>query len=250
MLVRVELKRGRYGRGGAAILSVGIGVTGLVTYAYFSLASHSLSEREYGSITLLWSAVFIIVSVLYRPVEQLLSRTIADRDARGVDRQRAPARGGHDPARAGRAVRRGRAGAPRPDRGRALRRLAAALLDPDRRGARLRGELLRARLPGRQPPLRALRRAGVHGGDLALHVRAGGGGRDRRGPDGGRAAASRPRRWCRWRWCRGRSAAGCGASPSRHATRSTRPPADEPSAEGDARVHARPRRRLRGRGAR
>ena len=35
-------------------------------------------------ITLLWSAVFITVSVLYRPVEQLLSRTIADRDARGM----------------------------------------------------------------------------------------------------------------------------------------------------------------------
>jgi O-antigen/teichoic acid export membrane protein len=71
-----------YGRG-AAILSVGIGVTGLVTYAYFSLASHSLSDDQYGRITLLWSAVFVVVSILYRPVEQLLSRTIAERDARG-----------------------------------------------------------------------------------------------------------------------------------------------------------------------
>ena len=73
---------GGYGRG-AAILSAGIGTTGLVTYAYFSLASYSLSEADYGSITLLWSAVFITVSVLYRPVEQLLSRTIAERDAHG-----------------------------------------------------------------------------------------------------------------------------------------------------------------------
>jgi O-antigen/teichoic acid export membrane protein len=72
-----------YGRG-AAILSVGIGATGLITFAYFSLASHALPEAEYGRITLLWSAVFITVSVLYRPVEQLLSRTIADHDARGV----------------------------------------------------------------------------------------------------------------------------------------------------------------------
>jgi O-antigen/teichoic acid export membrane protein len=72
-----------YGRG-AAILSVGIGLTGLITFAYFALASHALPDREYGGITLLWSAVFITVSVLYRPVEQLLSRTIADRDARGV----------------------------------------------------------------------------------------------------------------------------------------------------------------------
>ena len=73
----------RYGRG-AAILSVGIGVTGLVTYAYFSLASYALSPADYGGITLLWSAVFITVAVLYRPVEQLLSRTIADREARGL----------------------------------------------------------------------------------------------------------------------------------------------------------------------
>ena len=72
-----------YGRG-AGILSVGIGATGLITYGYFSLASHTLSESDYGGITLLWSAVFITVSVLYRPVEQLLSRTIADRDARGT----------------------------------------------------------------------------------------------------------------------------------------------------------------------
>jgi O-antigen/teichoic acid export membrane protein len=78
---------GSYGRG-AAVLSVGIGTTGVITFAYFALASHSLTESEYGGITLLWSAVFITVSVLYRPVEQLLSRTIADRDARGL--------GGHE----------------------------------------------------------------------------------------------------------------------------------------------------------
>ncbi|MEJ7718428.1 MAG: hypothetical protein WKF31_10850 [Thermoleophilaceae bacterium] len=65
------------------MLSVGIGVTGLVTYAYFSLASYGLSAADYGGITLLWTSVFFVVSVLYRPVEQLLSRTIADRDAHG-----------------------------------------------------------------------------------------------------------------------------------------------------------------------
>ncbi|MEX1142072.1 MAG: hypothetical protein WD399_02695 [Thermoleophilaceae bacterium] len=71
-------------RRGATVLSIGIGITGLVTYAYFALASHSLSEADYGRITLLWSSVFVTVSVLYRPVEQLLSRTIADRAARGA----------------------------------------------------------------------------------------------------------------------------------------------------------------------
>ena len=73
-----------YGRG-AAILSAGIGLTGLITFSYFSLASYALPEAEYGRITLLWSAMFITVSVLYRPVEQLLSRTIADHDARGIE---------------------------------------------------------------------------------------------------------------------------------------------------------------------
>jgi O-antigen/teichoic acid export membrane protein len=77
------LSASSYGRG-AAILSVGIGATGLITFAYFALASHALPEDEYGRITLLWSAMFITVSVLYRPVEQLLSRTIADHDTRGV----------------------------------------------------------------------------------------------------------------------------------------------------------------------
>ncbi len=55
-----------------------------MTFAYFSLASHALSEDDYGGVALLWSAIFITVSVLYRPVEQLLSRTIADHDARGI----------------------------------------------------------------------------------------------------------------------------------------------------------------------
>ena len=77
-------RQASYGRG-AAILTVGIGATGLITFAYFSIASHVLPEDEYGRITLLWSAMFITVSVLYRPVEQLLSRTIADHDARGVE---------------------------------------------------------------------------------------------------------------------------------------------------------------------
>ena len=71
-----------YGRG-ARILSVGIATTGVVTFAYFALASHSLSEVEYKGISVLWSVLFVTVSVIYRPIEQLLSRTIAERRARG-----------------------------------------------------------------------------------------------------------------------------------------------------------------------
>jgi O-antigen/teichoic acid export membrane protein len=71
-----------YGRG-ARVLSIGIASTGLVTFAYFSLASHSLSRADYGGLTLLWSVLFVIISIIYRPVEQLLSRTIATRRAQG-----------------------------------------------------------------------------------------------------------------------------------------------------------------------
>ena len=72
-----------YGRG-AAVAGIGIGLTGLVTQGYFSLASHTLARDDYGGISLLWTTIFLVCSVLYRPVEQLLGRTIADRDARRV----------------------------------------------------------------------------------------------------------------------------------------------------------------------
>jgi O-antigen/teichoic acid export membrane protein len=71
-----------YGRG-ARILSLGIASTGLLTFAYFSIASHVLGEQSAKRIDLLWSVMFVIISVIYRPIEQLLSRTIAERRARG-----------------------------------------------------------------------------------------------------------------------------------------------------------------------
>ena len=42
------------------------------------------TSSDYGAISLLWSVLFVVISVIYRPVEQLLSRTIADRRARGL----------------------------------------------------------------------------------------------------------------------------------------------------------------------
>jgi O-antigen/teichoic acid export membrane protein len=71
-----------YGRT-ASFLAIGVGLTGLITYAYFLIASHVLSKPDYGQITVLWSAVFITISTLYRPVEQLLSRHVSERLAKG-----------------------------------------------------------------------------------------------------------------------------------------------------------------------
>jgi O-antigen/teichoic acid export membrane protein len=72
-----------YGRR-ASLLSIGVGITGLITYLYFAIASHELSKDQYGEIAVLWSAVFIVVSVLQRPVEQLLSRTVSENLAHNV----------------------------------------------------------------------------------------------------------------------------------------------------------------------
>ena len=69
---------------GARVLSVGIASTGIFTFAYLATASHVLSRRDYGLISLCWAVMFVILSVIYRPIEQLLSRTIADRRARGL----------------------------------------------------------------------------------------------------------------------------------------------------------------------
>ncbi len=84
----VSAPRSGYGRG-ARVLSIGIATTGLVTFAYFALAAHALDAVEYKRISLVWSIMFVVASVIYRPIEQLLSRTIADRRARGHE-------GGHN----------------------------------------------------------------------------------------------------------------------------------------------------------
>jgi O-antigen/teichoic acid export membrane protein len=67
----------------ASFLAVGVGLTGVITYTYFFIASHVLSKADYGQITVLWSAVFITVSTLYRPIDQLLSRHISERLVKG-----------------------------------------------------------------------------------------------------------------------------------------------------------------------
>jgi O-antigen/teichoic acid export membrane protein len=75
--VRATDEARSYGRR-ASLLSIGVGITGLITYLYFAIASHELSRDQYGQVAVLWSAVFILVSILQRPVEQLLSRTVSE----------------------------------------------------------------------------------------------------------------------------------------------------------------------------
>ena len=76
--------RRSYGSG-ARILTIGIASTGIFSFLYLALASRSLASDAYGRISLMWSVMFVILSVIYRPIEQLLSRTIAERRARGLE---------------------------------------------------------------------------------------------------------------------------------------------------------------------
>ena len=68
----------------ARILTIGIASTGIFTFLYLAFASHALDKASYSRISLCWAIMFVILSVIYRPIEQLLSRTIADRRARGL----------------------------------------------------------------------------------------------------------------------------------------------------------------------
>jgi O-antigen/teichoic acid export membrane protein len=71
---------------GARILAIGVGATGLLTAVYFIIASHVLTPVEAKRVDLLWAIMWVAISVIYRPIEQLLSRTIAHRRALGLGR--------------------------------------------------------------------------------------------------------------------------------------------------------------------
>jgi O-antigen/teichoic acid export membrane protein len=72
-------------RRGAAWLSIGTVASGVLAYAFNALAARGLGPEQYGPVAVLWAAVFLVSVVLFRPVEQTLSRTISDRLARDED---------------------------------------------------------------------------------------------------------------------------------------------------------------------
>jgi O-antigen/teichoic acid export membrane protein len=74
-----------YGRD-ARILTIGVGSTGLLTAVFFVITSHVLTAVEAKRVDLLWAIMWVAISVLYRPIEQLLSKTIAHRRAHGLGR--------------------------------------------------------------------------------------------------------------------------------------------------------------------
>jgi O-antigen/teichoic acid export membrane protein len=69
----------------AALLSVGTLASGILAYAFNVLAARSLGPEVYGGVGALWAGMFLVSVLLFRPVEQTLSRAISDQVARGVD---------------------------------------------------------------------------------------------------------------------------------------------------------------------
>ena len=47
------------------------------------LAARTLGPEAYGLVAVLWAALFLLVVVLFRPLEQTTSRALANRLARG-----------------------------------------------------------------------------------------------------------------------------------------------------------------------
>jgi O-antigen/teichoic acid export membrane protein len=72
-------------RRGAALLSIGTLASGLLAYAFNVLAARSLGPGAYGAVGALWGSMFLLAVLLFRPLEQTLSRAVADQVARGAD---------------------------------------------------------------------------------------------------------------------------------------------------------------------
>jgi O-antigen/teichoic acid export membrane protein len=56
-----------------------------LTYAFLVLAARSLGADGYGQIGVLWGAMFLAAIIVFRPLEQLLSRSTSERLAQGME---------------------------------------------------------------------------------------------------------------------------------------------------------------------
>jgi O-antigen/teichoic acid export membrane protein len=70
---------------GAWIVSAAMLLSGFLIYVFHAGAARALGSAAYGQIASLWAAMFLVVIVLFRPLEQVAATAIADRHARGED---------------------------------------------------------------------------------------------------------------------------------------------------------------------
>jgi O-antigen/teichoic acid export membrane protein len=60
-------------------------LSGVLAYAFHILAARALGPDAYGQVAVLWAALFLVVVVAFRPLEQTTARAISDRLARGQE---------------------------------------------------------------------------------------------------------------------------------------------------------------------
>lgn len=69
---------------GAIAVGTGLLVSGVATYVFLAIASHSLDEQDYSALGVFWSLLFAVGNGLMQPLEQEVARTVSERRARGV----------------------------------------------------------------------------------------------------------------------------------------------------------------------
>jgi len=68
---------------GTLLVGSGIGLLGLAAYVQLAVAGHALAESDMASLAVLWSIVFAVAPGIFLPLEQELTRLVADRRAVG-----------------------------------------------------------------------------------------------------------------------------------------------------------------------
>jgi O-antigen/teichoic acid export membrane protein len=69
----------------AALLSIGTVASGVLAYVFNVIAARAMGPEGYGPVAILWVTLFLGAVLLFRPLEQTMSRAVADRVARGED---------------------------------------------------------------------------------------------------------------------------------------------------------------------
>ncbi len=72
-------------RSDATLMSVGTVASGVLAYLFNVLAARSLGPEGYGAIGALWGGMFLLAVLLFRPLEQTVSRAVSHHLARGED---------------------------------------------------------------------------------------------------------------------------------------------------------------------
>jgi O-antigen/teichoic acid export membrane protein len=69
---------------GTLAVGVGLVVAGITSYGFLSVAKHALGTDAYAPLALLWTLVFLLGPGFFLPVEQEVSRALAERRAKGL----------------------------------------------------------------------------------------------------------------------------------------------------------------------